>query len=76
MELEPEVVLNAVEAGDMDILDILFASKVLNSSLDAGYTAAVLIDAGVPKSKLKILRGGGIALVKNYKDRFVTGTEE
>lgn len=128
MELEPEVVLNAVEDGDMDILDIRFASKVLSSGLDAGYAAghikgsiwaqawptttataqanvrkeaekiknsanpttivcmageegarraaAVLIDAGVPKSKLRILRGGGIELVKNYKDRLVTGTEE
>lgn len=128
MELEPEVVLKAVEDGDMDILDIRFASKVLSSGLDAGYAAghikgsiwapawptttataqanvrkeaekiknsanpttivcmageegarraaAVLIDAGVPKSKLKILRGGGIELVKNYKDRLVTGTEE
>lgn len=42
----------------------------------AKRAAAVLMDAGVAKSKLRILTGGGKNLVMNYKDQLVTGIKE
>ena len=41
----------------------------------AQRAAAVLMDAGVPKSKICLLTGGGKNLLSNYKDQLVTDAE-